>query len=208
MKRILSLLSVGVILAGCVTSDSVKTDKEPDMKTSPSSAPSEAFMANLSSLCGKSYEGRVVSQDEVDADWRAEKLTMHVRDCTPDAVKIPLHVGENRSRTWIVSKTETGLSLKHDHRHEDGTSDSVTMYGGETNSTGTATRQAFPADNYSKDLFKREFLTASVDNIWTIDIDPGNTFTYSLARPERDFRAEFDLTKPIDTPPPVWGYKK
>lgn len=203
MKRILGTLSVGLLLGGCVTND---VGEKPMETLAEKPSASDMFMTHLNSLCGQSFEGNVISNDEADADWRAETLTMHVRDCSPDAVKIPLHVGENRSRTWIIAKTDTGLSLKHDHRHEDGESDAVTMYGGETATAGTATRQAFPADDYSKELFKREFLTASVDNTWAVNIVPGETFTYSLTRPERDFRAQFDLTKPVDTPPPVWGY--
>lgn len=203
MKRVLGTLSVGLLLTGCITNN---TGEKPMDEATEKPSASDMFMANLNALCGQSFEGKVISNDEADADWRAETLIMHVRDCSPEEVKIPLHVGQNRSRTWIISKTDTGLKLKHDHRHEDGEPDAVTMYGGETASTGTSTRQAFPADDYSKDLFKREFLTASVDNIWAVTITPGTTFTYSLTRPERDFRAQFDLTNPVNTPPPVWGY--
>ena len=45
---------------------------------------------------------------------------MHVRECSEDAIRIPFHVGEDRSRTWVVTRTANGLRLKHDHRHEDG----------------------------------------------------------------------------------------
>ncbi len=164
------------------------------------------FFENLSAHCGQSFAGHVISTDPQDADWAKETLIMHVRDCSDTEIKIPLHVGENRSRTWIITRSENGLTLKHDHRHEDGEPDAVTMYGGTTATPGTNTRQDFPADPFSKDLFIREGLDVSVDNIWTITVNPGQTFTYALARPNRDFRAEFDLTQPIDTPPPVWGY--
>ena len=49
-----------------------------------------------------------------------QRLVMHVRDCSADEVRIPFWVGEDHSRTWVVTRTETGLRLKHDHRHEDG----------------------------------------------------------------------------------------
>lgn len=169
--------------------------------------PQDAFFDNLSKYCGQSFEGQVVSTDEVDADWRKETLTMHVRDCDDTAIKVPLHVGENRSRTWIISKTDTGLSLKHDHRHEDGKPDAVTMYGGNTADAGTAFRQSFPVDDFSIAMFKEEGLTASVTNVWTVTLGEG-TFTYELSRPGRLFQAEFDTTKPVTTPPPVWGYKE
>ncbi len=166
--------------------------------------PQYEFFDTLSKYCGKSYAGKVVSTDPQDADWAKETLIMHVHDCSESEIKIPLHVGENRSRTWIISKTHGGLTLKHDHRHEDGKPDAVTMYGGTTDSLGTANQQSFPADDFSKELFIREGLDVSVDNIWSITLGDG-TFTYALARPNRDFRAAFDLNKPVKTPPPVWG---
>jgi len=166
--------------------------------------PQADFFQNLSQICGQSFEGKVISSDPQDADWAKETLIMHVRDCSDSEIKIPLHVGENRSRTWIVSRGD-GLTLKHDHRHEDGKPDAVTMYGGTTSDDGTGLRQAFPVDQFSKDMFVREGLDASVQNTWTITINPGNTFTYALSRPNRDFRAQFDLTRPVETPPPVWG---
>jgi len=170
------------------------------------SEPQYEFFDALSKHCGKSYAGKVISSDPQDADWAKETLIMHVRDCSDTEIKIPLHVGENRSRTWIISQTHGGLTLKHDHRHEDGKPDAVTMYGGTTDSLGKPTQQSFPADNFSKELFKRKGLEVSVDNIWSITLADG-TFTYALARPNRDFRASFDLSKPVKTPPPVWGFE-
>ena len=149
MKRIFGCLGAGLILTGCVTNDA---GQDPVEVASDTRSAADVFMSHLQGLCGQAFEGKVISQDEVDADWRSERLVMHVRDCSSDEIRIPLHVGENRSRTWIISKTDTGLRLKHDHRHEDGQPDAVTMYGGDTQSPGTDTRQAFPADDYSKDL--------------------------------------------------------
>lgn len=163
------------------------------------------FFNNLSELCGKSFAGKVISSDPQDADWAKETLVMHVRDCSDTEIKIPLHVGENRSRTWIISKDGGFLTLKHDHRHEDGKPDAVTMYGGTTNELGTYYLQEFPVDQYSKDMFVREGLDVSVTNTWILRVDAGKSFTYALSRENRDFRAQFDLTKPVDTPPPVWG---
>ena len=163
------------------------------------------FYDNLAALCGQSFDGKIISNDPQDADWAKETLTMHVRDCSDTEIKIPLHVGENRSRTWIISKTDTGLRLKHDHRHEDGEPDAVTMYGGDTSDGGSTTEQSFPVDQFSKDMFVREGLDVSVTNTWILSLIPGESFTYALTRPNRDFRAQFDLTQPVDTPPPAWG---
>ena len=126
-------------------------------------------------------------------------------------IRIPFHVGENRSRTWIITRTSDGLRLKHDHRHEDGSPDAMTMYGGDTAGAGSATRQEFPVDAESVAMFKAGGLAASVDNTWAMELD-ATRFVYELSRPRsqrnpqgRLFRVEFDLTRPVTPPPPPWG---
>jgi hypothetical protein len=170
--------------------------------------PAELFFAHVSALCGQAFVGTI----RVDTPTPREPMfggslpTMHVRECTDDTVRIALHGGEDRSRTWVLTRTGTGLRLKHDHRHEDGSPDAVTMYGGDTTTPGTATRQAFPADAASVALFTREGLAASTTNVWALEIDPGKTFVYELTRPGgRRFELAFDLTMPVLAPPPPWG---
>ena len=132
-------------------------------------------------------------------------MVMHVRECSGDEIRIPFHIGEDRSRTWVITRDDSGLTLKHDHRHEDGSEDVLTQYGGATADEGTATRQEFPADYFSKDLFTREGIEVSAANVWAVEVIPGETFAYELNRPNRHFRAEFDLSSPVDAPPPPWG---
>jgi len=81
------------------------------------------------------------------------------------------------------------------------------MYGGHTTAAGWANAQSFPADQYSKELFVRTGIPQAVNNTWHIYIYPGKTFVYRLTREGREFRVDFDLTKPIAPPPPPWGYK-
>ena len=86
---------------------------------------------NLQGLCGQAFEGRVVEGSAAtDAMFKDQRLVMHVRACGENEIRIPFHVGANRSRTWVITRTPTGLRLKHDHRHEDGSADKVTQYGG------------------------------------------------------------------------------
>jgi len=173
--------------------------------------PADAFLAALSGHCGKAYAGRIVANEPAAAPgsppdpFEGKTLVMHVRECTPQVVRVPFHVGEDHSRTWVITRTRDGLRLKHDHRHEDGTSDVLTMYGGDTATPGTAGRQEFPVDAESKALFERQGLKASMTNTWAIEIAPGQRYVYELARPGRLFRVEFDLTKPIAPPPAPWG---
>ncbi len=192
MRFNLVAVLIGLVMSGCSVS-------------APSSQ--DQFFGHLSALCGQSFQGQVISTDAVDDDWRKEILTIQVKNCSDTAVHIPLHVGENRSRTWVVSKTQTGLRLKHDHRHADGSPDAVNLYGGDTAAPGTALRQVFPVDDFSIALFEAEGLSASVTNVWSFNIMPGSRLTYELSRPGRLFQAEFDLTKPVAAPPPAWGHE-
>ncbi|WP_417477954.1 hypothetical protein [Maricaulis sp.] len=175
--------------------------------SAPQSTPaSDDMLLALSQYCGQAFEGGVVSDDPRDADWAAEVLTIHFRECSEDEVRIPLHVGENRSRTWIISRQGDGLRLQHDHRHEDGSDDAVSMYGGSTVTPPADGIAQFPADQFSKDLFEREGLAVSVTNVWTLALTD-EALTYALDRPERHFEVSFDLTRPVDVPPAPWGFE-
>ena len=170
-----------------------------------SRGPQHVFWERLQALCNRAFEGRVVSTDAADRDMAGNRLVMHVAGCTPDEVRIPFHVGADRSRTWVISRTAAGLRLKHDHRHRDGSEDARTQYGGDTAGPGTEQRQEFPADAFSRDLFIRENIPASVTNVWAFEIAPGRMFAYELRRPGRSFRVEFDLGRPVPAPEPAWG---
>lgn len=166
-----------------------------------------SFEAGLQALCGQSYAGQVVSDDPQDADWRSETLIMHVKDCAPGAYRIPLSVGEDRSRTWVLTTTGSDGSweLRHEHRHEDGSFDALTAYGGFARTGLDATRQEFPTDQSTRDLFDRENIPVSKPNVWAVEVSD-DQFAYELRREGRFFRAEFDLiAEPVETPPPHWG---
>jgi hypothetical protein len=162
-------------------------------------------IAALAPYCGKAFTGRLVSNDAVDADFAKSTLVMHVRDCEADTVRIPLSVGEDRSRTWVLTRTPDGLRLKHDHRHKDGSEDILTQYGGD-GSMVSPVRAEFPADAASIALFLASDRAVSVTNVWAVEVDAeAGRFAYELRRPERFFRLEFDLTAPVATPPAHWG---
>jgi len=173
----------------------------------PRPVPADEFMAAIARHCGQAYAGRITANEPASPNdpFDGKALLMHVRTCTPGEVRIPFHVGEDRSRTWVLTRTASGLLLKHDHRHADGTEDVLTMYGGDSVASGSATRQQLPVDADSRELFAREGLQASLGNTWAIEIVPGVRFAYELARTGRLFRVEFDLTRPVPPPPPPWG---
>ncbi len=163
--------------------------------------PADAFLSALRAHCGNAYEGRIVDPQPADTAFAGQRLVMHVRECSADSIRIPFHVGEDRSRTWVLTRTADGVRLKHDHRHEDGSEDRVTQYGGDSRAGSTASMHAFPADSFTATL-----IPAAATNIWTVEVTP-SMFAYQLRRESTDrrFRVEFDLTRPVEAPPPPWG---
>ncbi len=164
------------------------------------------FFNSIKKHCGKAYEGTITVDNASDSRFTDKKLVMHVRHCTDRQLQVPFHVGDDASRTWLITKTGSGLSLKHDHRHKDGTNDKSTMYGGHTLDSGWAHMQSFPTDQYTKELFVEQGIPQSINNTWQMFIYP-ETFTYRLIRQGREFRVDFDLTKAINTPVTPWGYE-
>ena len=165
----------------------------------------DMFFNAIKAHCSKAFQGKV-SKDNVGNTFGDAKLVMHVRKCTDSEIQIPFHVGDDASRTWILTKTGAGLMLKHDHRNEDGTFHTSTMYGGHTVDEGFPQVQSFPADAYSKALFIESGIAASTDNVWQMMIYPSR-FSYRLIRPAREVQVDFDLENPIATPTAPWGYE-
>lgn len=197
MRTLAAAAGVAAALAGCATSGTGPRARQ------------DAFFGRLQALCGLAFEGRVVTNEAIDADMARQRLVMHVARCARDEVRIPFHVGVDRSRTWVVTRTDEGLRLKHDHRHEDGSPDKLTQYGGDTAGPGREARQTFPVDAESIALFRREGRGVSVTNIWAMEVTD-RLFAYELRRPAgpnaRHFRVEFDLTRPVAPPPLPWGW--
>lgn len=160
--------------------------------------PQDAFFARMKSLCGQNFEGRLETTDPADKDFAGKRLLARSVGCTDSEVRIAFDVGEDKSRTWIVTRTPDGVRLKHRHMLKDGSVDPLSNYGGDTVAPGTPARQEFPADAESKAIFTREGRTVSLSNIWAFEVEPGEMLTYELARPGRLFRVAFDLTKPVE----------
>lgn len=162
--------------------------------TATTSQPVPDFFSRLSALCSKSYRGKVVFPTDGKDPFAGKLLTMRVQSCSDTEIRVPFQVGEDKSRTWVFTRTSQGLQLKHDHRHPDGTPDSITQYGGYAKPGGTLTQQSFPADDYTAKL-----LPAAATNEWeTVLSDDQKTFSYLLRRGgQLRFQADFDLTQPL-----------
>ena len=173
--------------------------------------PADRFMAAIVAHCGQAFAGRIVANEPATAapdPFEGKPLVMHVRGCdAPEReLRVPFHVGDDHSRTWVLTRTGGGLRLKHDHRHADGSEDVLTQYGGDSRAAGTAVRQEFPVDAESVALFEREGSIASVRNTWAMEVEPRKRFLYELSRPDgRLFQVEFDLSRPVALPPAPWG---
>ncbi|MEH6538015.1 MAG: hypothetical protein V7719_16555 [Psychroserpens sp.] len=165
-------------------------------------SPTKQFWNTLKSHCGKAYQGRLELPKE-DKDFGGKQLVMHVRKCTETEIKIPFFVGEDKSRTWVLSYENDRITLKHDHRHEDGTEDDVNFYGGTTTNTGKADLQLFPADEHTQKI-----IPAAATNVWWITIND-TTFTYNLRRlgTDRVFKVVMDLSETIKIPDAPWGWE-
>ncbi|MDI1280119.1 MAG: hypothetical protein ACI9YM_001050 [Brevundimonas sp.] len=163
----------------------------------PAAEPQDAFFARLTDLCGQSFAGHLVTTDAADADLAGQPMRMQVQDCSAREIRIPFRIGDDRSRTWVITRTGQGLTLKHDHRDPQGQPDGLHWYGGDTVNAGTAGRQEFPVDQFSIDLFNAGDASVSTTNVWAMEIEPGQAFAYELRRANRHFRVEFDLTVPL-----------
>ncbi len=162
----------------------------------------QQFFDNIKKHCGNAYEGKVTAGAGNDA-FSTNRLVMHVRSCEENRIRIPFFVGDDKSRTWILKLENDRVLLKHDHRHEDGSEDKVTQYGGWSPNSGADSIQMFPADQLTTNL-----IPYAAFNVWWIAIND-DVFTYNLRRigSDRVFTVTFDLTKKVEVPPAPWGWE-
>src|SRR5688572_24241334 len=72
-------------------------------------APQTLFWTNLAALCGQAFDGTITSNQGGDAPdpFEGKRLRMHVQPCADASVReirIAFHVGDDRSRTWVVTR--------------------------------------------------------------------------------------------------------
>lgn len=155
----------------------------------------DQFWANLQALCETAVEGELLQapDEQITPDQR---LVVHFWECGDTEIRFPLHVDDNRSRTWVFIRHDDHLELRHDHRYEDGSEESNTWYGDTTIEEGSATRQEFAT--------RRGEMWSG----WAVEIEPGVHFTYGTMR-NGEFRhhLRFELDNEVDIPPPHWGHE-
>lgn len=205
MKVVRMFALLAIVVLACVTAGISQTVAA---KTEPANV---TFWNNLQKLCGQAYEGVIVADTSPSPDFTGKSMVMHVRSCEKNRIRIPFFVGEDKSRTWVVTRKGNRIELKHDHRHKDGTPDKVTMYGGTTNNAGEATRQFFPADEQTTKVVAppKGNAPSAAANVWWIELVPGEYFSYNLRRlgGERLFSVKFDFKLQSVPPTAPWGWK-
>jgi hypothetical protein len=160
------------------------------------------FKLEIEKHCGKSFEGKITQGAKEGDGFTGERLIMQVLSCEKNQIKIPFYVGDDKSRTWILTFKNDRVQLKHDHRNPDGSDEEVTMYGGTTSNTGHANLQFFAADQETCSM-----IDYACNNVWWMTIDE-TSFSYNLRRvgSDREFTVVFDLTKPAVFESKPWGW--
>jgi len=187
-----ALLSVLILFSAC---------------SEPEERPFVEFFDNFAEHCGNAYPGGLTLEPEGDEMLTgSEQLIVHFRECNENQLRVPFHIeleedaSWDRSRTWIFTKHDDGLEIRHDHRMPDGSEDEVTMYGGHTVGIGTANTQEFQSVPRTQET--------GTFRGWRIEIFPGERYTYGTIRDTTwSWRVDFDLTEPIENPPAPWGHE-
>ena len=187
------LATAAVSMAACAPDDTASDTAA--TATMAAASPQDAFWTRLQALCEAAAPGELLQAPDEQIPPGAA-LVVHFWECGEGELRFPLHVNDNRSRTWVFIRHDDHLELRHDHRHEDGTEEGNTWYGATTLTAGTATRQEFVTDR------------DGVMGGWAVEIEPGVHYTYGTIRDgEWRHHLRFDLTTPADAPPMHWGYE-
>jgi hypothetical protein len=201
MRPVLHAALAGILLlGGCARPETgpggAAAGQPAGMRAGPA-APQDAFWGHLQDLCAGAATGRLLQAPPGDTQIHPDaRLVVHFWECGTDEIRFPLHVDENRSRTWVFIRHDDALELRHDHRHPDGTEESSTWYGATTLDQGSATRQEFVTERNG------------VRSGWRVEVEPGQRFTYGTIR-DGAWRHHlvFDLTAAAPVPPLPWGHE-
>lgn len=167
----------------------------------------DKFFYQIKALCGKAFSGGIVQDTSNSTAYRGKKFMLHIRDCSDSQIKMPLHIDDNSSRILVLTrsnnKSGVRIKLQHDHRHQDGASDELTLYGGLTTDAGTANIQDFPESAESIELTKAFAPTRTWPSVWSIYLSV-NDIVYQVVRPGRTIQIKFKLSNTVDNPPKAW----
>ncbi len=163
------------------------------------------FWNGMLDLCGRAFPGKLIAGDAREAEWRSQPVVLHVPHCSPSTIGMAIHVGEDRSRGWMVSRTAGGLDLRHVISKPDGEPADLSGYGGSADYEGSEGMMTFHADERSQQLFIDAEQSEAAETVWTLELKAGETLTYTMIHPDRQFGVEFSLGNSVQTPPDPWA---
>lgn len=208
MKKLLLLIVITGFIVSCNHEEAPDTSFEyaPEAAAEETRLASEqiTFWNRLQEHCGNAYSGVLADATPFYQTFDADRIVIHIRDCSETLTHISLHIDDNHSRNLLLTKVPGTLRLKHDHRNQDGTEEEITQYGGDAPSPGLESRQIFMADEHTADILPNRF-----DNFWFLDMMDENTLAYGVHWPKHgnSIRMEFDISNPVEAPPAPWGYE-
>jgi len=176
---------------------------QPEGETGSLQEPGESFWSAIRPYCGQAYEGELVSARDGDDGFREQSVIVHIKQCEDSRLLMPLHVGDDHSRTWVLERQAWGVGLKHEHRDPDGSPQAVSRYGGLARPPADDTTLTFPVDEETLAM-----LPNSVGGFWTLSLEE-DTLYYQVQREgaEQVFRLAFDLSEAVDPPRAPWGWE-
>lgn len=172
-------------MAAC--SGESETDLTPQIEADTSQ---NQFFANLFELCGETFSGEATYPDDPDHELVGVELSATIDTCTEEEIRVSFNAGEDESRTWVFTRSEEGLHLRHEHQNQNGTDQDESGYGGFANDEGSATTQYFPADEETS-----EMIPEASTNVWMVEIqsETGDLIYYLERNEQPRFRAELSM---------------
>ena len=202
---LLSLLLILIVSGGCGSDQSDRSSGTDRADTDPQNSATQEFWTRLHEHCGQAFEGRLnTAAPGYDMLDGSERLIVHFRECSDFETRLPFHIEEepdswDRSRTWVFfNHGADGLELRHDHRHQDGSEEENTWYGGDAIEGG---------EYWQRFVYLPRTEEMGMFMGWRVEIHPGERYTYGTMRDDEwTFRVDFDLGNPVAPPPPPWGF--
>lgn len=181
------LFPIFLFLIAAACSGESETDLTPQLEAD---SPQDQFFANLFELCGETFSGEATHPDDPDHELVGVELSATIDTCTEEEIRVSFNAGEDESRTWVFTRSEEGLHLRHEHQNPEGTEQDESGYGGFANDEGSATTQYFPADEETS-----EMIPEASTNVWMVEVQPeAGELIYYLERDEQPrFRAELSM---------------
>jgi hypothetical protein len=162
-----------------------------------SADPQLVFWGALQGLCGQAFTGAIVESAPGEVGPDPTRPVIDVDVCDVGETRFSLDLGPARSGRWVVRTTAAGMHLS-ETRGSDRSSDGPDPFSGDTRGRGTATVQDFQAEEGGSPD------GPDVREVRTLEIRPAEMLAFAVeSGGERVLRIEFDLSRPVERPPPA-----